>query len=85
MKIRVKLYASLGGYMPATVKGNEMDLELAEGANVTEVLQSLKVPEEMCHLVLVNGRYVPPSDRPGHLLEEGDSLAAWPPVAGGCR
>jgi molybdopterin converting factor small subunit len=35
------------------------------------------------HLVLVNGTYIAPEKRSTHLLIEGDTLAIWPPIAGG--
>jgi len=41
------------------------------------------LPEKYCHLVLVNGSYVAPEERGERVLEEGDHLAVWPPVAGG--
>jgi molybdopterin converting factor small subunit len=34
-------------------------------------------------LVLVNGKYIAPEARGTTLLQEGDVLAIWPPVAGG--
>jgi sulfur carrier protein ThiS len=33
--------------------------------------------------VLVNGIFVPPSQRQAKALSDGDTLAVWPPVAGG--
>jgi len=47
------------------------------------VILRLGVPEQMCHMVLVNGVYVVPEERSDKKLEEGDHLAIWPPVAGG--
>jgi len=41
------------------------------------------VPAEHCHLVLVNGVFISPSERGSRRLSEGDHLAIWPPVAGG--
>jgi sulfur carrier protein ThiS len=38
---------------------------------------------EKCHLVLVNGIFVSPSARANTRIGEGDTLAVWPPVAGG--
>lgn len=83
MKIRIKLYALLGKYLPADAKKNEADLEVSEGVSIIDVLDMLNLPEEQCHLVLVNGTYVAPSERPTYALTEADALAIWPPVAGG--
>ncbi len=83
MIIRVKLYAMLAEFLPDNAKKNEADFDCAEGTSVTQVLSSLKVPLEHCHLVLINGVFVSPSDRDTLLLKEGDALAVWPPVAGG--
>ena len=83
MIIRIKLYAMLSEYLPAGAKKNEADMTVSDGENVQTVLQALHMPTEMCHLVLVNGTYLAPSERIKHKLAEGDHLAVWPPVAGG--
>lgn len=83
MKIRIKLYAMLSSYLPSGAVKNEADLDVQDGASVQDVLASRGLPEEYCHLVLVNGIYTPPSERPGRILAEGDHVAVWPPVAGG--
>jgi hypothetical protein len=38
---------------------------------------------KLVHLVLINGVYVPPEERGTRMLAEGDTLAIWPPIAGG--
>ena len=48
-----------------------------------EVLRVYAVAGVICPLVLVNGVFIPPSERDVYKLKEGDSLAVWPPVAGG--
>ncbi len=83
MNVRVKLYAVLSKYLPAGAVKNESDISVEDGENVQAVLSGLNLPESMCHLVLVNGIYLSPSERPGHKLSEGDHVAVWPPVAGG--
>ncbi len=83
MKIRIKLYASLGEYLPAGAVKNEADLEVADGTTPTQVILRLGVPEKMCHMVLINGVYIAPEERSEQALEAGDHLAIWPPVAGG--
>tara|TARA_B100000131_G_scaffold315306_1_gene353494 strand:- start:195 stop:446 length:252 start_codon:yes stop_codon:yes gene_type:complete len=83
MKINLKLYASLGRYLPSEARKNEVVVRIQEEMTVDEVLRDYAVPGDMCHLVLVNGVFIPPSERDVYKLKEGDSLAVWPPVAGG--
>jgi len=83
VKVTLKLYASLGQYLPAGAVKNEAVLDLDEGISAAEVLRRHNVPEGMCHLVLINGSFVPPGARETAELSDGDALAVWPPVAGG--
>ena len=83
MNIRVKLYASLGAYLPDGAVRNEVEYTAAEGASIAQVLSDLSVPGEMCHLVMIDGIYVAPGERDSYLLKDGHHLAVWPPVAGG--
>ncbi len=83
MNVRIKLYASLAEYLPAGAVKNEVDLEVKEDVTPTQVILRLGLPEKMCHMVLINGAYVPPEERSTAKLEAGDHLAIWPPVAGG--
>lgn len=83
MNVRVKLYAMLSKYLPDGAAKNEADISVEDGENVQAVLHGLNLPDDMCHLVLVNGSYLSPSERSGHKLSEGDHIAVWPPVAGG--
>lgn len=83
MRITLKLFAALAPYMPAGAVDNAAPVDLEEGATVAEALDRFQVPRGLCHLVLVNGIFVPPGERGARVLAEGDVLAAWPPVAGG--
>jgi sulfur carrier protein ThiS len=83
MRVTVKLYATLGDYLPAGSKNNRVDVEAAEAAAVDVVLRPFSLPPKLTHLVLVNGVFVPPEERATTLLSEGDTLAVWPPIAGG--
>jgi len=83
MNIRIKLYASLAEFLPADAVRNEADLEVKEGTTPTQVILRLGLPEKMCHMVLINGVYIAPDERSDKVLEAGDHLAIWPPVAGG--
>ncbi len=83
MKVTVKLFALLGTYLPPGAADNQAAVEVADGATPETVMDSLNLPREYCHLVLVNGYYVEPSKRESLALSENDVLAIWPPVAGG--
>jgi len=84
MKITFKLFAMLTDYLPAASRyTNVVELDVADGATITQVIEPYRMPPALVHLVLVNGKYIAPEDRPSHALVEGDVLAIWPPIAGG--
>jgi sulfur carrier protein ThiS len=88
VRITFKLFATLGQYLPRELDGqvavdNQIALEVPAGTTVRQVIDRFPLPPTLVHLVLVNGEYVPPSQRAGRALREGDVLAIWPPIAGG--
>lgn len=83
ISVTIKLYAGLAPYLPSQAARNQFDMALQPGATIQEAFGSLGVPESMCHLVLINGAFVAVSERGQRTLNDGDHLAAWPPVAGG--
>lgn len=84
MRITFKLFASLTDYLPPKVRpGNQMALDVAPTDSISQIIAPFQLPPAMVHLVLVNGRYIPPAERATTTLHEGDALAIWPPIAGG--
>jgi sulfur carrier protein ThiS len=84
MRITFKLFAMLQDYLPAYGKqDNALAVELTEGATILQVIERFGVPLKSCHLVLVDGHFVPPTERGTRPLKEGETLAIWPPIAGG--
>lgn len=83
MRVVFKLFASLADYLPADRRGNIVELDVAPGSTVGDLITAYRVPEKSAHLVLVNGHYIAPAARTGRVLAEGDELAIWPPIAGG--
>lgn len=83
MRIGFKLFASLTDHLPSDRKGNRVELEVEEGTTIASLIARYRIPERSAHLVLVNGHFVPPSQRATRRLAEGDELAIWPPIAGG--
>lgn len=83
LRITLKLYASLGDYLPAGARDNRIELEVDADDSVQQILERYQLPPRLTHLVLVNGVFVPPGERPERRLADGDQLAVWPPIAGG--
>ncbi|MGI9493260.1 MAG: MoaD/ThiS family protein [Geminicoccaceae bacterium] len=81
--ITLKLYASLGRYLPAGAQRNMIKIDIDDGTSIQTVLDRYNLPPALCHLVLVNGVFQPPEIRADVALDEGDVLAVWPPIAGG--
>jgi sulfur carrier protein ThiS len=84
MRITFKLYAMLSDYLPDEArKTNTLTLDVPLGRTVGQVIDEFNLPPKLVHLVLVNGNFIPPAERAGRTLAEGDALAIWPPIAGG--
>jgi sulfur carrier protein ThiS len=84
MDITFKLFATLTDYLPPEARrANQVTLALPEGTTVLQAYTPFGLPDKMVHLVLVNGRYIAPEHRATKVLQPGDALAIWPPIAGG--
>lgn len=83
MNLTVKLYATLTKYLPAEAEKQTTQIEITNTATPHNVIEQFHVPQESAHLVLINGVYVKPADRDRAIFSDGDTLAVWPPVAGG--
>ena len=74
MKVRVKLFASLRQFGP-----DEEMREFGDGTTIDQVVDMLKIPRTIRLLKIVNGEHRPAD----HVLQDGDDLALFPPIAGG--
>lgn len=83
MKVTLKLFASLGQYLPEGAHRNAAVVDVPGNTHLQVLLDAYNLPPKSCHLVLVNGIYHAPEARAGTALSEGDEVAVWPPVAGG--
>jgi len=88
VEVTLKLFATLGDYLPHELNGrtrqyNELKIEVPEATSVQAVIDQFHVPPPLAHLVLVNGVFVPRNARATSLLRLGDEVAVWPPIAGG--
>ena len=82
MQIHFKLFATLMDYLPANAVKNVVTLEVEESTSPNQLVDKYGVPRAEVHLVLINGIYVDEADR-DNPLKPDDTLAIWPPVAGG--
>lgn len=84
MRVTFKLFAMLQDYLPLEARqDNALALDLPEGATIQQVIERFALPQKSCHLVLIDGNFVPPGERAGRALTDGETLAIWPPIAGG--
>ncbi len=88
MEITLKLFATLGDYLPRELNGrarvyNQLAIDVDETTTVQAVIERFNLPPAMAHLVLVNGVFIPRDARATRPLHPGDELAVWPPIAGG--
>jgi molybdopterin converting factor small subunit len=81
MKIYVKIYATLRQYVPNSAEIMRPEgWEVADGATVEEVMASLKFPESLRTLALINGAHC--KDKTA-ALRDGDTLMLYPLMSGG--
>ncbi len=79
MKLEIKLFANFREFLPPGTEKYTCWLELEEGTTIAQVLEKLKIPDDIPMITLVNGLHRTFEDR----LQPGDVLSVFPPVAGG--
>lgn len=82
--VTLKLYASLTQYLPEAFRKNHaMPMEVDADTTIESLVAPLGMPPALVRLVVLNGVFVPPSERATTRFADGDVLAIWPPIAGG--
>ncbi len=80
MQVRIKLMAALRNKLPAGSTAGAVQLDLEPGTSISAALERLGIQRSHIHLVTINGDVEPDRNR---LLQGGDELVVFPPVAGG--
>ncbi len=81
MKLTIKLFASLTGFLPSGSEKQTTAIEAQEGATVGEVISGFGIPLEECRLVIINGiTHTNPAFSMEITLSDGDTLAVLPRV-----
>jgi len=79
MKVVVRLYATLRQFVPGSRTGEPLTIEAKDNLTVSGLLEHLGIPADVTKVVFVNGKQ---RDR-DHVLQDGDEVAMFPPIAGG--
>jgi molybdopterin converting factor small subunit len=79
MKIELRLYASLGRYLPEKKKDNSCIAEVEPGTTIRKLLLQFHIPPEARKIIFLNGIHAQGDE----VLQEGDRVGVFPPVAGG--
>lgn len=83
MKVTLKLYATLMCYLPPGTKGHAVVMDVAEATSVQALIDVYQISDKQAYLVMLNGVFIPPEERKTRMLQDNDTLAIWPKVAGG--
>jgi molybdopterin converting factor small subunit len=79
VKIEVRLFATLGPYLPEGAQGDGAVMVFPDGTTVGQVVDALHIPPHVPFMTVVNGHEAEPEQ----VVTEGDVLAMFPPLAGG--
>jgi molybdopterin converting factor small subunit len=77
--VHVRVFATLRQYYPDLGLGETMAVEFPEGGTVGRLIRRLELPRDLVKIIFVN--HVIRGDK--HMLQEGDEVGIFPPVAGG--
>jgi len=83
MRIKVKLFAMLQDRLPPGSVGHTTEIEIPSGATARRVIEQMRIPAPMAHLVMVNGAHLTQAEIDQRILQEGETLSIFPPIAGG--
>jgi sulfur carrier protein ThiS len=79
MRIRVKLIATYQQHLPPGTQGNTVEINVAPGITVAEVMTRFNIPLDDSSVIVLNGLTVPLAT----VVNEGDTVAAFSAIAGG--
>lgn len=80
MNVQVKLFATLAGKRPGGgTSGMPFGVDLPERATLRDLTRLLNLPDGDVKICFINGRV----QEPDFVLQDGDEIGIFPPVAGG--
>jgi molybdopterin converting factor small subunit len=79
MKVYVKLFALLREHHPGPNRSIPLEVELPEGAVVSDLVPRLNLPEKLVRNAFINNATATLTTE----LNDGDKVSLFPPVVGG--
>jgi sulfur carrier protein ThiS len=79
MKVKVRLFGTLGKKFPDHDPLKGFEIEIPRDASVGDLLDQLDIPKSKIGLVSVQGRLV----KAGKTLKQGDFIRIYRPIFGG--
>jgi sulfur carrier protein ThiS len=79
MRIRVRLYGTLRGSIPAEARAEGIEVEIPEGATASDLLTLLGISESSRASVVVDGRVLASDER----LKAGAPVGVFQAIGGG--
>ena len=79
MKVRVKLFGTLGHLFPGYQLAHGMDVDIPDGARTRDLLVHLKIPKSQNAVVSMDERIMKPDDK----LQSGATVHVFQAVFGG--
>lgn len=77
------MFAMLRSKLPPDSNGEDTELDVKEGTTPEQIIDQLEIPTQLAHLVMINGYHLLPDEIKNRGLKPGETLAIFPPVAGG--
>jgi sulfur carrier protein ThiS len=79
MKVKVKLYGTLGEYVPGYELSNGIEVEIPDGGKVKDILSVLHMPESQGVVVVIGGIILTTD----YALHDGTLVSLLQPLSGG--
>jgi len=79
MRVTVRLHGTLRKYLPAGSADNMIVVEVAEGATVADVVTRLGIPSNHAKIMVSGHEHLEPMS----VLQDGQEVNLFPPLAGG--
>ncbi len=84
MEIELKMFMRFKRYLPEGAVDGKARINVADGSTFGDLLNTLGMPVEEDKIIVINGiSYKQGAQINAHTLQPGDTVAIFPPIAGG--